>query len=72
MLGIVRSGLAALFAKDPSFRGYSCATFWAAEELSDWCAFRIDYVGFKLAAFRTVMKAAHAEAQLPAKWVRTT
>ena len=62
VLGIVRSGLAALFAKDPSFRGYACATFWAAEELSDWRAFRVHYVGFKLAAFRTAMKAAHAEA----------
>ena len=72
VLAIVRSGLAALFAKDPSFRGYECATFWAAEELSDWRAFRIDYAGFKLAAFRTAMKAAHAEAQLPANRVRTT
>ena len=62
VLGIVRSGLAALFAKDPSFRDYECATFWAAEELSDWRAFRVHYVGFKLAAFRTAMKAAHAEA----------
>ena len=72
VLAIVRSGLAALFAKDPSFRGYECATFWAAEELSDWRAFRIDYAGFKLAAFRTAMKAAHTEAQLPANRVRTT
>ena len=35
-------------------------------------AFRVDYVGFKLAAFRTAMKAAHAAAQLPANAVRTT
>ena len=61
-----------LFAKDPSFCGRECATFWAAEELSDWRAFRIDYAGFKLAAFRTAMKAAHANAQLPANAVRTT
>ena len=72
VLAIVRSGLAALFAKDPSFRGHECATFWAAEERSDWRAFRVHYVGFKLAAFRTAMKAAHADAQLPANRVRTT
>ena len=72
MLAVVRAGLAALFAKDPSFRGRECATFWAAQERPDWQAFRIDYVGFNLAAFRTVMKAALADAELPASAVRTT
>ncbi len=72
VLAVVRSGLAVLFAKDPSFRGRECATFWAAEELSDWRAFRVHYIGFKLAAFRSAMKAAHSEAQLPANRVRTT
>ena len=72
VLAVVRVGLEALFAKDPSFRGHECATFWAAQERPDWQAFRIDYVGFKLAAFRTAMKAAHANAQLPANAVRTT
>ena len=72
VLAVVRAGLEALFAKDPSFRGHECATFWAAQERPDWQAFRIDYVGFKLAAFRTAMKAAHANAQLPANAVRTT
>ena len=62
VLAIVRSGLTALFAKNPSFRGCECATFWAAQELSDWRAFRVHYVGFKLAAFRAAMKAAHSEA----------
>ena len=61
-----------LFAKDPSFCGRECATFWAAQERSDWRAFRIDYVGHKLAAFRTAMKAAHVAARLPAREVRTT
>ena len=72
VLAVVRVGLEALFAKDPSFRGHDCATFWAAQERPDWQAFRIDYVGFKLAAFRAAMKAALAAAQLPANAVRTT
>ena len=72
MLAVVREGLAALFAKEPSFRGRECATFWATQERSDWQAFRIDYVGHKLAAFRTAMKGAHAAARLPANEVRTT
>ena len=72
MLSIVREGLTALFTKDPSFRGRECATFWVAQEHPSWQAFRIDYVGFKLAAFRTVMKAALADAELPANAVRTT
>ncbi len=72
VLAVVREGLAALFARDPSFRGRECATFWAAQERSEWQAFRIDYVGHKLAAFRTAMKAAHAAARLPASEVRTT
>jgi len=61
-----------LLAKDPSFRGHECAAFWAAQERPDWQAFRIDYVGFKLTSFRRVMKAAHANAQLPDNAVRTT
>ncbi len=72
MLAVVREGLAALFAREPSFRGRECATFWAAQERSGWQAFRVDYVGHKLAAFRTAMKAAHAAARLPANEVRTT
>ena len=72
VLAIVREGLVALFAKDPSFRGRECATFWATQERSNWQAFRIDYVGFKLATFRATMKAVHADAQLPANAVRTT
>ena len=72
VLAVVHAGLAALFAKDPSFRGRECATFWAAQERPDWQAFRIDYVGFNLPAFRAAMKAAHASAQLPANAVRTT
>ena len=72
VLAVVRAGLVLLFAKDPSFRGRECATFWAAQERPDWQAFRIDYVGFKLATFRAVMKAALANAQLPANDVRTT
>ena len=72
VLAVVCVGLRALFAKDPSFRTRECATFWAAQERPDWQAFRIDYVGFKLAVFRTAMKAAHADAQLPANAVRTT
>ena len=72
VLAVVREGLVLLFAKDPSFRGRECATFWAAQGRSNWQAFRIDYVGFKLAAFRAAMKAAHADAQVPANAVRTT
>ena len=72
VLSIVREGLTALFAKEPSFRGRECATFWAAQERSGWQAFRVDYVGHKLAAFRTAMKGAHAAARLPANEVRTT
>ena len=72
MLAVVRAGLEALLAKDPSFRGHECATFWAAQERPDWQAFRIDYVGFKLAAFSAAMKAAYADAQVPANEVRTT
>ena len=72
VLAIVREGLVALFAKDPLFRARECATFWAAQERPDWQAFRIDYVGFNLAAFRTAMKAALADAQVPANAVRTT
>ena len=72
VLAVVREGLVLLFAKDPSFRRRECATFWAAQERPDWQAFRVDYVGFKLAAFRAAMKAAHANAQLPANDVRTT
>ncbi len=71
VLAVVREGLVLLFAKDPSFRRRECATFWAAQERPDWQAFRVDYVGFKLAAFRAAMKAAHAAAQLPANDVRT-
>ena len=72
VLTIVREGLVALFAKDPSFCGRECATFWAAQEHSDWKAFRIDYVGHKLPTFRAAMKVAYAAARLPAKEVRTT
>ena len=72
MLAVVREGLAALFAREPSFRGRECATFWAAQERSGWQAFRVDYVGHKLAAFRAAMKTACAAARLPAKEVRTT
>ena len=72
VLAVVREGLAALFAKEPSFRGIECATFWATQEHSDWKAFRIDYVGHNLATFRAAMKAAYAAARLPAKEVRTT
>ena len=72
VLAVVRAGLVALFAKDPSFRRRECATFWAAQERPNWQAFRIDYVGFKLATFRAAMKAAHENAQLPANAVRTT
>ena len=72
MLTVVQEGLAVLFAKDPSFRGRECATFWTAQERSGWQAFRIDYVGHKLAAFRTAMKAAYSAARLPASEVRTT
>ena len=72
VLAIVREGLIALFAKDPLFCARECATFWTAQERPDWQAFRIDYVGFNLAAFRTAMKAAHADAQVPIHEVRTT
>jgi hypothetical protein len=72
VLVIVRAGLEMLFARDPSFRRHDCAASWAVQERPDWRAFRIDYVGFKLAAFRAAMKAAHADAQLPANEVRTT
>ena len=72
VLAVVREGLIALFARDSSFCGRECATFWAAQEHSGWQAFRIDYVGHKLAAFRAAMKAAHAAAGLPASEVRTT
>ena len=72
MLAVVRAGLDLLLAKDPSFRGHECATSWAAQERPDWQAFRIDYVGFKLTAFRAAMKAAHADAELPGNAVRTT
>ncbi len=61
-----------LFAKDPSFCGRECATFWAAQEGTDWQAFRIDYVGFNIAAFRAAMKAAHADANVPIHEIRTT
>ena len=69
---IVCEGLAALFAKEPMFRSYECATFWVAQERPDWKAFRIDYVGCRLVAFRAAMKVAHADAQMPAGTVRTT
>ena len=72
VLAIVRDGLAALFAKDPLFRARECATFWAAQERPNWQAFRINYVGFKLAAFRAAMKTAHADAHGPIHEVRTT
>ena len=72
VLAIVREGLVALFAKDPSFRTRECATIWAAQERPNWQAFRIDYVGFKIATFRAAMKAAHADAQVPVNEVRTT
>ena len=72
VLTIVREGLVALFAKDPSFRTRECVTFWASQERPNWQAFRIDYVGFKIATFRAAMKAAHADAQVPANEVRTT
>ncbi len=72
MLAVVRAGLVALFTKDPSFCGRECATFWAVQERSDWQAFRVDYVGHKLAAFRAAMKVAYAAARLPANKVRTT
>ena len=72
VLAIVREGLVALFAKDPLFRARECATSWAAQERSDWQAFRIDYVGFNIAAFRAAMKAAHADAQVSIHEVRTT
>ena len=72
MLVVVRAGLDLLLAKDPSFREHECATCWAAQERPDWQAFRIDYLGFKLTAFRAAMKAAHADAQLPGNAVRTT
>ena len=72
VLTIVRDGLAALFARDPLFRARECATFWAAQERPDWQAFRIEYVGFNLAAFRAAMKAAHADAHVPTQEIRTT
>ena len=72
VLAIVREGLAALFAKDPLFRARECATFWAAQERPNWQAFRIDYVGFNIAAFRAAMKAAHADARVPIHEIRTT
>jgi len=72
VLSVVREGLIALFARDSSFCGRKCATFWAAQEHSGWQAFRIDYAGTNLKAFRTAMKAAHAAARLPANEVRTT
>ena len=72
MLAIVRDGLVDLLAKDPAFRTRECATSWAAQEHPNWQAFRIDYVGFNLTAFRAAMKAAHADAQVPANEVRTT
>ncbi len=36
VLAIVREGLAALLAKDPSFRTRECATFWVAQERPNW------------------------------------
>ncbi len=72
MLAIVREGLIALFAKDPSFRTRECATFWATQEHPNWQAFRIDYAGFKIATFRAAMKAALADARVPVNAVRTT
>jgi len=72
VLSIVREGLAALFAKDPSFRGRDCATSWAVQERSTWAAFRIDYVGANLQGFRAAMKKAYVAARLPASEVATT
>ena len=72
VLAVVRAGLVALFAKDPSFRRRECATFWVAQEWPNWLAFRVDYLGHKIVTFRATMKAAHADAQLPAGEVRTT
>ena len=72
VLAVVREGLVALFAKDPSFRGRECATFWVVQERPSWQAFRVDYLGHKIATFRATMKAAHADAQLPDGEVRTT
>ena len=72
MLICVREGLLALLAKDPTFRRHECAASWVAQEHPNWQAFRIDYLGFKLAAFRSSMKAAHADSQLPANAARTT
>ena len=72
VLAVVREGLAWLFAQDPLFRGRECATFWVAQERPNWQAFRVDYLGHKIVTFRATMKAAHADAQLPAGEVRTT
>ena len=72
VLAVVRAGLEALFKTDPSFCDRECVTFWAAQQRPDWQAFRVDYVGFNLVAFRTGMKAALAESGLPADAVRTT
>jgi len=72
VLAVVREGLVRLFAKDPLFRGRECATFWVEQEWPNWLAFRVDYLGHKIVTFRATMKAAHADAQLPAGEVRTT
>ncbi len=73
VLAIVRDGLTALLAQDPSFRSYDCFTSWAAQEgSSTWEAFRVDYVGANLKGFRAAMKKAYVTARLPASEVRTT
>ena len=72
VLAIVRDGLTALLAQDPSFRSYDCLTSWAAQEDSTWEAFRVDYVGANLKGFRAAMKKAYVTARLPASEVRTT
>ena len=68
----MQAGLAALLARDASFGDRPCATSWAVQPGSDWRAFRVDYVGGKLVALRTAMKAALEAAQLPGAHVSTT
>ena len=71
VMSIVSAGLAALFARDPSFRGRPCATSYAAQAGSDWRAFRVDFVGGRLVVLRKAMKAALANAHLPAAEIGT-
>ena len=71
VMAVVSAGLAALFARDPSFRGRQCATSYARQDGSAWEAFRVDFVGARLPVLRKAMKAALADAHLPPAEIST-